>query len=468
MTRPPKRLKQKSLRHRLLLSMGAAFLVILSFISVGLWGYARQAANEAYDRLLHGAALAILERVSLTADEIRVDIPYSAFEILGLAQDDRVFYHIYTREGGTLTASHDLPKAANYRPSERPVYWDEHFSSETVRFMQQARLITEGDRSQWVIAEIGQTRIARDAMMGDLFWRGLAVAFFFTAVGLLFVWFGINRALHPLIYVERDLRKRDISDFTPLPVTPPREVASLVLSINSFISRLKNNLDHSQSFIADVTHQIRTALSALQGQLELAAKERDPDAISIRLEKAEQQSRNTIHLTNQLLAHAMVIHRADQKMMSDFHLRDLLKSTLEALLREHLKSDIEFIVEIAPDIETGRPDADKLFGDHISIREALKNIIDNAIKHGPPDNQIRTSLSLENDNLVLEVADAGPGIPDEDRERVLDRFYTKAAHGESSGLGLSIVDEVARSHGARLELGQSDLGGLSVKLVFAK
>ena len=113
MTRSPKRLKQKSLRHRLLLSMGAAFLVILSFISVGLWGYARQAANEAYDRLLHGAALAILERVSLTADEIRVDIPYSAFEILGLAQDDRVFYHIYTREGGTLTASHDLPKAAN-------------------------------------------------------------------------------------------------------------------------------------------------------------------------------------------------------------------------------------------------------------------------------------------------------------------------------------------------------------------
>ena len=69
---------------------------------------------------------------------------------------------------------------------------------------------------------------------------------------------------------------------------------------------------------------------------------------------------------------------------------------------------------------------------------------------------------------MLEVADAGPGIPEEDRERVLDRFYTKAAHGESSGLGLSIVDEVARSHGARLELGQSDLGGLSVKLVFAK
>ncbi|SNY93202.1 two-component system, OmpR family, sensor histidine kinase TctE [Cohaesibacter sp. ES.047] len=468
MTPHPKRLKQKSLRHRLLLSMGAAFLVILTVISIGLWGYARQAANKAYDRLLHGAALSILERVSYSADQVRVDLPYSAFEILGLAMDDRVFYRIYTRENGTITASHDLPMAKNYEPAERPVYWDSQFSGEMVRFMQQSRLITEGERSFWVIAELGQTRIARNAMTADLFWRGLAVAVFITAVGLLFVWFGINRALHPLIYVERDLRKRDISDFTPLPVTPPREVASLVMSINSFITRLKNNLDHSQTFIADVTHQIRTALSALQGQLELATKETDSDALAVRINKAEQQSRNTIRLTNQLLAHAMVIHRADQKMMADFHLKDVLKNTLETILREHLKSNIEFTFDISPRIENGPEDADLLFGDHISIREALKNIIDNAIKHGPPDNHIRISLDLVGNDMVLEVADSGPGIAPDDREKVLERFYTTASDGENSGLGLSIVDEVARSHNAQLVLNQSDLGGLSVKLVFER
>lgn len=472
MRQSSKRLTQKSMRHRLILSMGAGFLAILTVICTGLWGYAQQAANESYDRLLHGAALAILERANLTSGEVRVDIPYSAFEILGLAKQDRVFYRIFTQDNETITASHDLLPAANYKPSERPVYWDDAYSGETVRFMQQARFLTGDARSLWLIVEFGQTCIARHDMVADLFWNGFAVALFITVVGLLFVWIAINRALHPLIDVEQNLRQRDISDFTPLPVTPPREVASLILSINGFISRLKNNLDHSQIFIADVTHQIRTALSALQGQLELASKEQDPTLRQGRVDKAERQSRQTIHLTNQLLAHAMVIHRADQKIVSDIHLADLIKTVLQSLLREHMKSDIDFSVSIAPEIEEGGPDADLIAGDVISMREALSNVIDNAIKHGPANNKIDISLFAKTgkrlNQIVLQVDDAGPGIPEDKRLKVLERFYTTETASEGSGLGLSIVDEVMRSHRARLQLGESALGGLSVRMIFSR
>ena len=177
-----KRLTQKSMRHRLILSMGAGFLAILTVICIGLWGYAQQAANESFDRLLHGAALAILERANLASGEVRVDIPYSAFEILGLAKEDRVFYRIFTRDNETITASHDLRPKANYKPSERPVYWDDAFSGESVRFMQQARFLTGDDRSVWVIVQFGQTCIARHDMIADLFWRGFAVALFITVV----------------------------------------------------------------------------------------------------------------------------------------------------------------------------------------------------------------------------------------------------------------------------------------------
>ena len=471
-----KRLTQKSMRHRLILSMGAGFLAILTVICIGLWGYAQQAANESYDRLLHGAALAILERANLASGEVRVDIPYSAFEILGLAKEDRVFYRIFTQDDETITASHNLRPKANYKPSESPVYWDDALSGESVRFMQQARFLTGDNRSLWVIVQFGQTCIARHDMIAELFWRGFAVALFITVVGLLFVWIAINRALHPLIDVEQNLRQRDISDFTPLPVTPPREVASLVLSINGFISRLKNNLDHSQIFIADVTHQIRTALSALQGQLELASKEQSPELLKGRIEKAERQNRQTIHLTNQLLAHAMVIHRADQKIVSDIHLADLLKTVLQALLREHVKSDIDFSVNIAPEIENGGKNADLIAGDSISIREAISNVIDNAIKHGPANNRIDISLfentlklrGRERKQLILQVDDAGPGIPEERRAKVLERFYTTGTGNDGSGLGLSIVDEVMRSHKAQLRLGQSALEGLSVRMIFTR
>ena len=474
MKHPSKRLTQKSIRHRLILSMGAGFLAILSVICIGLWGYAQQAANESFDRLLHGAALAILERANMASGEVRVDVPYSAFEILGLAKEDRVFYRIFTQDGTTITASHNLRPAANYKPSEIPIYWDDAYSGETVRFMQQARFLTGDTRSLWVIVQFGQTCIARQDMVADLFWRGFAVALFITVVGLLFVLIAINSALHPLIDVEQNLRERDISDFTPLPVKPPREVASLILSINGFISRLKNNLDHSQIFIADVTHQIRTALSALQGQLELASKEQDPTLLQSRIEKAERQNRQTIHLTNQLLAHAMVIHRADQKIVSDIHLAELLKSVLQTMLREHIKSDIDFSVSFAPEIENGHDNADLITGDMISLREAISNVIDNAIKHGPDNNRIDISLYEKTLNLrggvkkqlILQVDDAGPGIPKDKRKKVLDRFFTTGSGGEGSGLGLSIVDEVMRSHRASLKLAESSLGGLSVQMVF--
>nr|WP_321457792.1 sensor histidine kinase [uncultured Cohaesibacter sp.] len=470
----PKRLTQKSMRHRLLLAMSAGFMAILTIICAGLWGYAQQAANESFDRLLHGAALAILERANMASGEVRVDIPYSAFEILGLAKEDRIFYRIFTQDNQTITASHNLLPAANYKPSERPVYWDDAYSGETVRFMQQSRLLTGDAGSKWLIVQFGQTCIARQDMIADLFWRGFAVALFITVVGLMFVWIAINRALHPLIDVEENLRQRDISDFTPLPVTPPREVASLILSINGFISRLKNNLDHSQIFIADVTHQIRTALSALQGQLELASREQDADLRQDRVEKAERQSRQTIHLTNQLLAHAMVIHRADQRISSDIHLAELLKTVLQSVLREHIKSDIDFSVSIAAEIENGGADADLIAGDSISLREAIRNVIDNAVKHGPENNRIDISLyeklykvrGRKRRKVILQVDDAGPGIHEATRGKVLERFYTTEKQAEGSGLGLSIVDEVMRSHGARLSLGDSALGGLRVRMEF--
>ena len=225
-----------------------------------------------------------------------------------------------------------------------------------------------------------------------------------------------------------------------------------------------------------MTHQIRTALSALQGQLELASKEQAPQSLKNRIEKAERQNRQTIHLTNQLLAHAMVIHRADQKIVSDIHLADLLKTVLQTLLREHVKSDIDFSVNIAPEIEDGGKDADVIAGDSISIREAISNVIDNAIKHGPANNRIDISLSEKTLNLrgrqrkqlILQVDDAGPGIPEERRAKVLERFYTTGTGIDSSGLGLSIVDEVMRSHKAQLRLGNSALGGLSVRMIFTR
>lgn len=455
--------------------MAAVFMAILVVVAAGLWSYAREAANRSYDRLLRSAALAILERCYLDEGEIRVDLPWSALETLGLAENDRVFYRIYTDSGETITGTPDLPFAREWRAEDVPVFRDGRFSGEKVRFLLQSRLLTGDQTAKRVIVELAQTRLARSELEQDLFWRGFALALFITLVGLSFVWIAISRALHPLIHIERDLRRRDAADFTPLPPARPREIASLVGSINGYIARLKNNLDHSRVFIADVTHQIRTALSALQGQLELASEESDPARMAERLGKAERQSRQTIRLTNQLLSHAMVIHRGDHHALAPVRLVPVLRESLESMVREHLKSRIEFTASIDPGLECRSSGAvsdesapDSITGDPVSLREALRNMIDNAIRHGPADNRITLSLLDRDTHIALSVEDAGPGIPESAREQALERFYSSLPGGEGSGLGLSIVQEVARSHQAALTLAESADGGLAITLLLPK
>ena len=99
-----------SLRKRLLLRMGAALALMLAVLGMGLWFYARQAADYSYDRLLEGAALSILERVTVGADGLDVDLPYAALRMLSLTPDDRVFYQVRGPGDSYLTGYADLPR----------------------------------------------------------------------------------------------------------------------------------------------------------------------------------------------------------------------------------------------------------------------------------------------------------------------------------------------------------------------
>jgi two-component system sensor histidine kinase TctE len=451
-----------SMRQRLLSGMAAVYLCVLAILSIGIWGYAREAANKSYDRLLHGAALSILERTYMTDNGVSVDLPYSAFETVGLARNDRVFYRIYTENKKHVTGDPKLVAHMQYSPSDEPFYFDSWYTGAQVRFILQARFLTGENQSGWAIVQIGHTRQARDALQQELVFKGILVAFFITTIGLFLVWFAVNKALHPLIGIERNLRERDPTDFTPLDAIPPREVFSLISSINTFMNRLQNSLSHSQDFIADMAHQTRTALSTLQGQLDLATHETDPDQMRTRLRKADLQARRTIRLTNQILSHAMVIHRADNQNMQLMSLRTLTTQTLEKFIREQIKADIDFEVHFAP----FAPHQDDIIGDPISLREALRNILDNAIKHGPRQNKIDIHLFPTPNSITLCIDDKGPGIPDTRKHKVLERFFTSSERSHGSGLGMSIVHAVANSHNATLHLEDTPAGGLRVKLVF--
>lgn len=460
----PESRQSRSIRWRLLALMSAGAGVLLLVISLLLWNYSRAAANRTYDLLLSGAALAILERVSGGPDGVTVDIPISAMEILGLAPRDRLVYAVFSRSGGLITGSGDLPGWPGHFPAPQPGYFDADYRGTMFRFVIQRRAITLAERREWVTVQIGQTRDARLAQQISLFTHGLAGLAAISVIGLIAVWFAIRTALYPLRQIERELMARDPSDLTAIDGIPPQEIASLFEAINSFIARLSASRSLNESFIADVAHQTRTALSALQGQLALATTAPSARQMGLRVAKAEAQAGRIVRLTNQLLTNAMVNHRSDQSSLTAVALTPIVQDLIGEFMRDSIARDVSFTLDA--EVPPGR---DLVLGDAVSIREALRNLIDNALRHGPAANIIDIDLRAgEGDRLVLSVSDAGPGIAPEAREHVTERFVSLSARSGGSGLGLAIVQAVASSHKARLTLERSMRGGLRAALIFPR
>ena len=445
--------------------MFAGFAVLVTINAALLWIYARGAADRSYDLLLAGAALSILERVSATADGVGVDVPYSALEMIGLAREDRVFYAVRL-DGAVLTGEPDLPLPPAYAPGDAtgdaPVYFDAPFSGETVRLVAQSRRLVTPGGAVWATVQLAQTRRARDAQARELFVTGAAGLAVLSVIGLLFVWLAIRRALVPLAAIQRDLAGRGSSDLAPVAVDPPREVERLVGAMNGFMERLDAARRRSETFIADVAHQTRTGLAALQGQLSLADGAGGESELRERLARAEHQAQKVSRLTDQLLSQAMVTHRADHETMGPVALVPLARDLMAETMRDTRLRDID--IAFSTDCAAG---GDVVTGDPVSIREALRNLIENAVRHGPPDNVIEVAVRAGEGCVCLVVEDAGPGVPEADRALVLERFRSRAPDTAGSGLGLSIVEAVATAHRAALELGTSARGGLSATLRFS-
>ena len=477
--------RRRSLRRRLIGLMFLAFAALVAINAALLWSYARGAADRAYDLLLAGASLSVLERVTSMGETLAVDVPYSALEMVGLARDDRVFYAIRGERSGLLTGSPDLPVPPDDRGDGKgrgPVFFDAYYGGETTRFVAQSRDVFGPAGRERVTAMIGQTRLARDAQARELFATGVAGLALLSAIGLVLTWLAISRALRPLIAIERDLESRRPTDLTRLDLEPPREVESLIGSINGFMERLNASRTQTETFIADVAHQTRTALAALHNQLTLArdAGERnDHDTMGERLARAEAQAARSVRLLNQLLSHAMVIHRAEGEAMSEVDLAALARDLLSQMLRDTALRDVE--VAFRADAGEGM----RVSGDPVSIREALRNLIENAVRHAGEGRQLDVALTREPasdgggnertatahmDWIALSVSDAGPGIPPEQRRTVMERFRSLGsaggATGHASGLGLAIVKAVADAHDATFVLDESVWRGLRATLRF--
>jgi len=448
----------RSLYSRIILVIALVFGAGSVVLGTAAWVYARLAADDAYDRLLVGAALQIAESIYAQEGTISVDPPVSAFETLSLSANDRIFYKVVDPRGEVLTGYDDLAPAGSLAEAREPLISDGEYRGFPVRVAVVGRLVSDPVAPGWAHVVVAQTREARASLTRDLTLKALLLVFAMTSLAFMGVLFAVRRALEPLTRVERELRSRDPKDLTPLDLEIPREIQTLVFTINRFMDRLSGRIALMQRFIADAAHQIRTPLAGLASQVDLLTEEIRPERREQQLNRVRERTAELGRLTNQLLNHAMIIHRAEVAEFDTIDLAVLARQVLINAVPLSLDRDVDISFQDPPDPVLMR-------GDVVSLREALSNLIHNALKHGA-ETRLEVRVFAEDDAAIVEVVDDGPGIPVSEWQRVREPFHTKSATG--SGLGLSIAGDVVRAHGGELRFRERTDDGFAVILRFRR
>ena len=427
---------------------------------------ANSIANQPYDQALAVNVRAIARLVKVEGNQARVNFPAPARLILRADEDDTVYYQVRGLKGELLAGDKDIPAIAvpdNVEP-DLVMFRDEQIAGEEVRVAYQFLPLVEGTPKRWVLLQVAETRNKRSTLASRVVTGVLLPQFAIIPIAVILVWVGLSRGIAPLNQLQSLIRRRRPSDLSPISASRvPEEVRPLIIAFNDMMARLEENLQAQQRFIADAAHQMRTPLTGLRMQTDLALMETDPAQVRRSLVHISQSAERASHLINQLLSLARA-EASYEKIyaVERVDLEQLLRTMLSDFVPRARQKNIDFGLETtdAPLVIDGNP---------VLLAELIKNLIDNAIKYTPEGGCV-TVRTIATERAIVEVEDTGIGVPEADRERVFERFYRVLGSSESgSGLGLPIVREIADLHRAQVSLIPNPSGkGTIAQVVFPR
>ncbi len=286
----------------------------------------------------------------------------------------------------------------------------------------------------------------------------------FPLSGLL-IWIIIGRGLDSLDRVAKEVANRAPTHLEPVNLDKvPEEIKPVVDELNHLFFRLKEGFEREKRFAADAAHELRTPLAAIKAQAQVALNIENLEEKNVALHKLITSVNRSTHIVQQLLTMSKSVPEATT--LNDIHQVDFIKITQEVLntLTPHaLEKHIDLTFEHTQEKII-------LEGNATVLSILVRNLIDNAIRYSDFKNSVIVRLFYLNNSVVFQVEDNGPGIPAELKDRVFERFFRILGSKTSgSGLGLSIVKQVAELHGGYVELNSPPKGhGLLVEVFFPR
>jgi len=284
--------------------------------------------------------------------------------------------------------------------------------------------------------------------------RGLLVFFIFAVPFILIVaslggWFVSRRALAPVIEITRKLRDISARKLSER-VSEPRsndEIRELAGTINALLDRLDSAFRSQEAFVSDASHQLRTPLAILRGELDvLRSKSREASETEAFLESASEEIDYLSRMVADLLTLARMDTGSHSLSMGEVSLNDTVLEAVSRYTALARKSDVRLQVRMdeAPDSQ-----AITIHGDPDLVRCMIENLVENAIKYTEPGTVVCVTLSRLEMIAILRISDQGRGITLEDRAHVFERFFRgkeTARSAPGAGLGLAIVKRIIDVH----------------------
>ncbi len=438
------------MRSRLLVGILVPVSLLVALNSALLYGQAQEAADTAYDRTLLASAKAIGELLDVAgtpeAPRLLASVPYSALEAFEADNRSRIYFKVSGFQGEMVSGFEDLPDWHGQLP-DRGIYaalvdfHDGVFRGEPVRVAVLLQPVAGEVGQGMATIQVAETLELRQTlarqMLIDTLWRQAALLVVIAAV----VWVVVQRATRPVRALSEAILARAADDLSPLAVPRvPVELMPLISATNDAMARQARLLAHQQRFVRDASHQLRTPLAVLRVQVQSAQRGDLPPAQA--LAEIAQTVDGATRLANQMLALAKVEQLRQQGEAPVLDWTDSLREVALDLAPLIADTDLDF--ELATTASPVR-------GHAWALRELVRNLLHNAIKHCPEGGTLAVRLALDGPMAVLTVADSGPGLDEGMRPRLGQPFADSTRPG-GAGLGLAICSEIVASMGGSLSL----------------
>lgn len=321
------------------------------------------------------------------------------------------------------------------------------------------------DPESGFIVHVGEPVEARNELVRQITRNTLTPMFVGLPVVALLIVLAVRTGMEPLRRVAKEVGRRAPDSLRPIAKeSAPCEVHTLLTALNLLFRRVEGALQREQQFTADAAHELRTPLAALKTHLQVARNQTGDSEVTHSIDQALEGVDRATHSVEQLLALARAgAEQHKQLLDSNVNLRETAMDVVSAMSQQAIDRDVDLGLEAN--------DAVRVHGDATLLRIMLRNLVDNAVCYNRPGGVVTVKVGVDGGHPVLGVIDDGPGIDTVELPRLFDRFRRgpeqRFDDTSGSGLGLSIVQRIARLHGALLDVGSGPSGrGTEVAIRF--